>query len=100
LGCVRKYRGVWVLDYRDANGKRTIQKVASKADGEEKLAEIRKALRQGTFDPQKAKQQLKDYAVEWLESKRGEISDSTFTNYEYALRVHILPDLGNLSSAD
>jgi integrase len=82
------------MDYRDADGKRKIETVTSKEDGNEKLAEINRALRQGTFDPGRAKQKIKDYAVEWLESRKSEIKASTFTSYEYALRVHILPALG------
>src|SRR6266496_155136 len=94
MACVRKYRGSWVVDYRDANGKRHIEAVESQDAGNEKLGEIAKALRSKTYDPGRAKTPLKDYAVEWLQSRRAEISRSTFTSYEYALRVHILPDLG------
>ena len=96
MACVRKYRGVWVVDYRDADGKRKIAAVSSKGEGNEKLAEISRALRQGTFDPGRAKTLLKDYAVEWLQSRKAELKTSTFTSYEYALRAHILPDLGNI----
>src|SRR6266496_4761689 len=93
MACVRKYRGSWVVDYRDANGKRHIEAVESQDAGNEKLGEIAKALRSKTYDPGRAKTPLKIYAVEWLQSKRAELSRSTFTSYEYALRVHILPAL-------
>jgi integrase len=96
MACVRKYRGVWVLDYRDLNGKRIVEKVDSKHEGEEKLADISKALRQGSFDPGRAKNLLKTYALEWLQGRRAEIAKSTFTSYEYVLRVHILPSLGQI----
>ena len=94
MACVRKYRGSWVVDYRDADGKRHIEAVESQDVGNEKLGEIAKALRSKTYDPGRAKTPLQDYAVEWLQSRRAEVSRSTFTSYEYALRVHILPDLG------
>jgi hypothetical protein len=77
-------------------GKRKIEKVFSKEKGHEKLAEINKALRQGTYDPEKARTLFKDYAVEWLHSRRADLKKSTFTSYEYALRVHIVPALGEI----
>src|SRR5438094_23485 len=96
MACVRKSRDGWVLDYRDGEGKRVIQKVASRGEGEDKLAEIKKALRQGTYDPGLAKTRVRDYAVDWLESRRSDLKKSTFTSYEYSLRSHIVPDLGNI----
>ncbi len=96
MACVRKYRGAWVVDYRDADGKRIITSVSSKDEGYEKLAEINRALRQGIFDPERAKTPLKDYAVGWLQSRKADLKTSTFTSYEYVLRAHILPDLGNI----
>src|SRR5215510_12133604 len=95
MACVRKWRNNWVIDYRDAEGTRRIITVGSKDEGNQKLADISQALKQGTYDPGKAKQKIKDYAVEWLESRRPEVKPSTSANYEYALRVHILPALGN-----
>jgi integrase len=94
MACVRKYRGKLVLDYRDAEGKRHIERMSSKAEALESLAEITKSLRQGTFDPGRAKTLFKDYAATWLQSRRGEITQSTFDSYEYALRVHLLPAFG------
>jgi hypothetical protein len=88
------YRGSWVVDYRDPNGKRHIEAVESRDAGNVKLGEIANAIRSKTYDPGRAKTPLQEYAVEWLQSRRAEISRSTFTSYEYALRVHILPDLG------
>ena len=79
------------MDYRDLNGKRIVEKVSSKHEGEQKLADITKALRQGSFDPGRAKNLLQSYAIEWLQGRRAEIAKSTFTSYEYVLRVHILP---------
>ena len=96
MACVRKYRGELVIDYRDANGERHIERVSSKAAGLEKLAEITKSIRQGTFDPNRAKMLFKDYAKPWLQSRRGEITQSTVDSYEYALRVHLLPAFGSI----
>ena len=94
MACVRKYRGHWVVDYRDANGRRRIESVASKDEGLEKVAQIIKGLRQGTYDPSRAKALFKDYAAMWLQSRRGEITQSTYDSYEYTLRVHLVPAFG------
>ena len=94
MACLLKYRRHWVIDYRDAEGRRHIEKVSSKTEGMEKLTEITLALRQGTFDPGRDKVLFKHYAVPWLQSWRGEITQSTFISYEYALRQHILPAFG------
>jgi len=94
MACVRMYRGSWVVDYRDAAGRRHIESVDSRDAGNVKLGEIAKALRSKTYDPGRAKASLQEYAIDWLQSRRAEVSRSTFTSYEYALRVHILPDLG------
>ena len=87
MACVRKWRGDWVIDHRDAAGKRHIIKVESKSAGQEKLAEILKGLRQGTLNPAQAKTRLTDYTVEWLKNRKPELKPSTYRSYEYALRV-------------
>src|SRR5262249_11906120 len=96
MACVRRSRGGWVTDYRDAAGKRHIEMVESKSVGQEKLAEILRGLRAGTFNPARAKTVLKDYAVEWLNNRKSDIKRSTHRSYEYALRLHLLPDLGDI----
>jgi len=53
-------------------------------------------LRQGTFDPARAAVILKDYATDWLQSRKSELKRSTFTSYEYALGHHIVPALGKI----
>jgi hypothetical protein len=63
--------------------------------GLEKLAEVTKSIRQGTFDPNRARMLFKDYAATWLQSRRGEITQSTFDSYEYAHRVHVIPTFGD-----
>jgi len=96
MACVRKWRGSWVVDYRDNSGRRIIQKAESKKDANEKLTKILQLLKGGNFDPIRAKVTLEEYAPTWLETRRPEIKPSTMTSYEYTLRVHILPALGKI----
>ena len=55
MACVRKYRGRWVIDFRDGSGKRHIQVVESRDAGNEKLGQIAKAIRSKTYDPGRAR---------------------------------------------
>jgi len=96
MATVRKSRGYWVLDYRDQSGRRIIQKADSKGEALDRLTEIRKALKNQSYDPARAETPLNEYAVSWLEAKRSEVKPSTFTSYEYVLRVHILPVIGKI----
>lgn len=94
MACVRRWRGGWCVDFRDGSGKRIIQRAESKQEAQEKLAEIMRGLKVGSYDPTLAKTPLEEYAPKWLQIKQAEVKPSTLTSYEYALRVHILPDLG------
>src|SRR3989442_1643549 len=91
MACVRKWRGTWVIDYRDETKKRHIEQVENEAEGFRQLAEIeqndRKAPIKGTF---------KEHGDWWLENcAKGNIKDSTYEEYERALRVHLYPVFGN-----
>jgi len=92
----RRYRGSWVIDYRDQSGRRIIKKVESKSDGDDQLADVRQSIKNQSYDPTKAETPLEDYGKAWLEIKQDEIKPSTLTSYEYVLRVHILPALGKV----
>src|SRR3989338_3312322 len=94
MACVRRWRGAWCVDFRDGSGKRIIQRAESKQEAQERLAEIMRGLKVGSYDPTLAKTPLEEYAPKWLQIKQAEVKPSTLTSYEYALRVHILHDLG------
>ncbi len=94
MACVRRWRGAWCVDFRDGSGKRNIQRAESKQEAQERLAEIMRGLKVGSYNPTLAKTPLEEYAPKWLQIKQAEVKPSTLTSYEYALRVHILPDLG------
>ena len=94
MACVRRWRGAWCVDFRDGSGKRIIQRAESKQEAQERLAEIIRGLKVGSYNPTLAKTPLEEYAPKWLQIKQAEVKPSTLTSYETALRVHILPDLG------
>ena len=92
MACVRKWRGKWVVDWRDDGGKRYIEARADKDDAEQRLAEIIK----GGKKPVNNKQTFKEYAEWWLENcAKGNIKDSTLAEYEAVLKNHVYPVFGS-----
>ncbi|SRR6266576_1980914 len=89
MACVRKWRGAWVVDWRDPSGKRFIETVDGDRDAaERRLGEIIKTGKQ----PASKRLTFKDYAEQWLEnSAKGNIKDSTYEEYERSLKVHLYP---------
>src|SRR5262249_54918377 len=91
MACVRQYRGKWIVDWRDEKKKRHLDQVANEAEGLRRLAELKendmKAPNKNTFE---------EYGNWWLENcAKGEIEDSTYEEYERALRLHLYPVLGS-----
>lgn len=41
------------------------------------------------------RQSVGQYLAQWLESRQGKIRPTTYTVYEYVIRVHIVPELGH-----
>ena len=93
MACVRKWRGKWVVDWRDPSGKRFIETVDGDRDAaKRRLGEVLKA---GEKSASK-RLMFKDYGEWWLENcARGSIKFSTFREYEAALRNHLNPVFGS-----
>lgn len=92
MACVRKWRGKWVVDWRDTGGGRHIEARADKDDAEQRLAVIIK----GGKKPVNNKQTFQEYAKWWLENcAQGNIKDSTFDEYEAVLNNHVYPSFGS-----
>ena len=93
MACVRKWRGKWVVDWRDPNGKRFIETVDGDRDAaKRRLGEVLKA---GEKSASK-RLTFQDYGEWWLENcARGSIKDSTYREYEAALRNHLNPVFGS-----
>ena len=89
MACVRKWRGSWVVDWRDPSGKRFIETVDGDRDvAERRLSEVVRTGKQ----PASKRLTFKEYAEQWLEtSAKGNIKDSTYEEYERSLKVHLYP---------
>ena len=93
MACVRKWRGSWVVDWRDPSGKRSIETVDGGRDSaERRLAEVVSTGKQSASK----KLTFKDYGEWWLENcAKGNIKASTYEEYERALKVHLYPLFGS-----
>jgi integrase len=93
MACVRKWRGKWVVDWRDPNGKRFIETVdGDRGAAKRRLGEILKA---GEKSASK-RLTFQDYGQWWLENcAKGSIKESTYREYESGLRNHLNPVFGS-----
>jgi len=93
MACVRKYRGKWVIDYRDRQGKRRIKRVRTQKEGRTLLAETLVSIKAGTHRPDADSIQFREYAEEWLRSRISDgLRPGTWKTYEYQLRDYLLQE--------
>jgi integrase len=98
MATVTKHRGKWVIDYRDTAGRRHVVRKGkdgvafrTRKEADDALAEIVKRGRKT-----ETKITFQDYAEWWLENcAKDQIKDSTFEEYQSALKNHLYPTFGN-----
>jgi integrase len=93
MACIRKWRGSWVVDWRDPSGKRFIETVDGDRDAaKRRLAEVLKTGEQGSSK----RLTFKDYGDWWLKNvAEGSVAASTYEEYKAVLRNHVYPTLGS-----
>jgi integrase len=94
MGCVRKRRKRWVVDYYDREGKRhwhTLPKTATKDEANEKLGEIEKKIRQGVYTPTKELPYFPEVGDSYLTSKQTNVRHSTLQQYKGHFENHLKP---------
>lgn len=89
MACVRKWRGKWIVDWRDPNTrKRTIEAQLDKDSAERRLAEV---INSGKLGASK-RTTFKEIADDWLENTaKSQIKASTYQEYAAVLRNHVYP---------
>ncbi len=94
MACIRKRRGVWVVDYRDASGKRRRQTIkGNRDDAKERLSQVLK----DEDRVEEAKQTFKEYGEEWLKTyAKTEVKESTLREYEAVFKNHLCPAFGSV----
>ena len=94
MACISKRSGRWVVDYRDALGKRHRDTIdGNRDDAKRRLSEV---LKDGG-QVMETKQTFKEYGEEWLRTyAKTEVKESTYREYEAVFRNHLFPAFGPL----
>lgn len=98
MGSIRKKEAIgrWEARYRDPNGKARSRSLDRRTDAKAFLSAVEADMRRGSWrDPASAARRFKEVAQEWLQSNPGK-KRTTYTRDAAAIRVHLLPVLGNV----
>jgi len=91
MACIRKRRGRYVIDFYDSKGVRrwkTMPEGATKDEAQDKWEEIRKALKNETFTPDKEVLIFSQVAEEFLDYKKPDIRETTWEVMEGMIKNH------------
>jgi len=91
MACIAKRRERYVIDFYDNQGKRrwkTLPKGTTKAKAKEAMREIEDQLAKGIYLPDKRTPTFAEVAKDWLEYKKPNLRDSTWSVYEGHTRNH------------
>ncbi len=91
MACVRKRRDRYVIDFYDIQGKRqrqTLKEGTTKKRAKEILREIEDQLARGIYLSERRIPIFAEVAQKWLENKKMNIRDSTWSVYEGHTRNH------------
>ena len=94
MACIRKRRGRWVIDYRDASGKRRWETVeGNRKDADDRLSKII-ASGKRVVD---TKRTFQEHAEDWLTTyAKTHVRESSFREYESVIKNHLYPVFGSL----
>jgi integrase len=88
-------RAAWLVDYRDATGKRRFETFDRKKDADEYHDKVRGDVRQGIHTPKNKSITVAAAAEDWLSYvKLEERERSTLEQYQQHVKLHIVPRIG------
>ena len=96
MACIRKRRGKWVVDYRDAAGIRRWLTCETRRAAEIVLAERLDESRQPREPVVDPDIRLAEYSQRWLNLIRMSVKPRTLDSYQQTIRLHLLPVFGPL----
>ncbi len=91
MACIAKRRNRYVIDFYDNQGKRrwkTLPKGTTKAKAKEAMREIEDQLSRGIYLPDKKIPIFSKVAEDWLEYKKPNLRESTWSVYDGHTRNH------------
>ena len=91
----RKDRDVWIVDFRDATGKRKREFAGTtREEAEQALAKVIQTATDTPLDVRDRDITLKEYGTRWLDSAQGDLASRTHRSYAQLFKRHIEPTLG------
>ena len=95
MACVRKRRGKYVVDRRDAGGVRRWKSFVRRSDAERYLHQIAPQSRRRTGAAIPPNIVMSDFTERWLLKVEATVKPSTYLRYQQCLTCHILPRFGS-----
>jgi len=98
MACITTKRGRRVIDFYDQHGKRrlkTLPEGITKNDARKILQEILKQVDHGTYLPEKKIPSFSEVADLWLEHKKLNLREHTYSSYECHVRRNLKSFFGN-----
>jgi integrase len=96
MACIRKRRGKWVVDYRDAAGIRRWATCETRRAADIVLAERLDEARQPREPVVDPDIRLDEYSQRWLNLIRMSVKPRTQDSYQQTIRLHLLPVVGSV----
>lgn len=105
MACIRKRRGKYVVDFRDAGGVRRWRTCDTLREAKEELRRVNNEAAQLTSPSVDPMIKVADYAAYWLQSveagvKAGTLKARTLSHYQAILDRHVLRTLGGTRVRD
>src|SRR5919204_2193951 len=91
MATVTKRRGKWCCDFRDQRGKRHSFFFRTRREADDKLAEVRTQISEGTFTAKRDAVRFEELAESYIERVKIEVRTTTAREYEEDIRRHIVP---------
>jgi integrase len=92
---VRLYRGKWVADWRDDNGRRFIKAFPDKSAANQYLGQIEAKIDRGTFKAPDELPTFKTVAANWLAARAPNVVVATVEHCQVHIDLHLVPALGH-----
>ena len=96
MACISKRRGKYVLDYRDATGRRHAPTFKTKAEAEDEMARVLPLSRRGGRVLGNPDITVDQYSVTWFDQITATVKPRTLRGYQEDYQRHISPALGLL----
>src|SRR5262245_23066107 len=101
MACIRKRRGVWILDYRDATGTRRTPSFRTRAEAEDHADRVAAFAHRGRRTPAVHSQTtVAAYATRWLGKIEGNVKARSREGYAKVVTLYIVPRLGTRRVVD